>query len=158
MRFRLFSSITLLVVILSVCLVVPVISEERQAGETMTVPLGKFEIKAPESAELKRSIVKMPHSLHFFDYNCMECHHMWDGESEIESCATAGCHDLTSPEESPTDIAYYKNAYHAKCINCHKSQKAKRTKMAAYLKKGETLPGAGPTSCIACHPKDGSEH
>ncbi len=150
-----FSSVTLLVVTLSVCLVVPVISEERQTGETMTVPLGNFEIKVPEDAELKRSVVTMPHSLHFFDYNCMECHHMWDGESAIESCATSGCHDLVKPpKESPTDITYYKNAYHTKCINCHKEQKDKRTKMAAYLTKGETLPSAGPTGCIACHPKE----
>jgi len=154
MRSKLILSVALIAAVLSLLFHVPVFSDEQPSGETMTVPLGEFEIKVPESAELKRTIVTMPHSLHFFDYNCMECHHMWDGESEIESCATSGCHDMTAPEEgSPTDITYYKNAYHTLCINCHKTQKAKRVKMAAYMKKGETLPSAGPTSCVACHPK-----
>ena len=140
------------------------IAEEETKGE-MCVPMGIIELKPPESVEAKRSPVDFPHSEHFVHYDCKTCHHKWEGDSEIKSCTTSGCHDLdVSPKQSPGKkidvnyaVRYYKKAYHAQCIGCHKqihinNQEMENSITAGLMKKPEiVIPG--PTSCIKCHPK-----
>ena len=132
------------------------------ADEEMTVPLGDITLQSL-AQDAKRSDVTFPHAVHFA-YKCQTCHHKWKVTTPIASCTTAECHDLTeSPKTEDgkpvTDpkikILYFKNAFHAKCIGCHKKI-AKNNKMlaATRLPLNETLPAHGPTGCDGCHPKE----
>ncbi len=130
--------------------------------DEMCVPMGDIILKSL-SAEAQRSSVEFPHAVHF-DYSCRECHHKWVKENAIQSCATSGCHELA---EAPKDkdgkpstdalqqIKYYKNAYHAMCIGCHKEiKKANKALEATRLSGDAKLAATGPTGCIQCHPRD----
>lgn len=137
-------------------------ASESMETSTMCIPMGKITLKPPESVDAKRAPVEFNHPLHF-EINCNRCHHMWDKDSEIVSCGTSGCHELTesplkaggSEFEGEPAVLYYKNAYHTLCIGCHKEIKADNKKLE--LSKGtlpDQLPATGPTGCIQCHPKE----
>ncbi|MCG6892009.1 MAG: cytochrome c3 family protein [Desulfobacteraceae bacterium] len=140
-----------LIVVLSVAAVGMV------SGEELCIPTGTFTIHPPESVEPQRAPVDFPHSLHF-SYNCQECHHNWEGDAGLTGCMTSGCHDLEEAPESPDSpdaVYYYKNAFHTACIGCHKSILQNNQKLAASGRVlSDKLPATGPTSCVACHPKD----
>lgn len=132
------------------------------ADEEMSVPLGDITLQSL-AQDAKRADVTFPHALHF-GFKCQTCHHKWKGTTPIASCTAAQCHDLAeSPkteEGKPiTDpqikIRYFKNAFHEKCIGCHKKI-AKNNKMleATHLPLDEKLPAVGPTGCNGCHPKE----
>ncbi|MEJ2660551.1 MAG: cytochrome c3 family protein [Desulfobacteraceae bacterium] len=83
--------------------------------------------------DAKRSEVTFPHAAHF-SYNCQQCHHKWNGKAAIQSCTTSGCHDLDKVpmdengkpvKDKVLQARYYKNAFHAACIGCHKKIKLK---------------------------------
>jgi hypothetical protein len=126
----------------------------RAEQESLCIPIGILQIKAPEGADSQRSPVDFPHDVHF-DYNCTTCHHMWERDAEILSCTTAGCHDVVTPpksKDSPDRMLYFKNAYHQLCITCHKEIKQSNLKkeMSGTALKS-ALPNSGPTSCVECH-------
>jgi len=136
------------------------VAEEEPEGE-MCVPMGAIELKSPETVEAKRSPVSFPHTKHF-GYSCYECHHKWEGESAIKNCTTSGCHDLdASPKQSPGKkvdgnyaARYYKKAFHAKCIGCHKEIRLKNIEKEYKVGlKDPKIVNPGPTGCIECHPK-----
>ena len=140
--------ITLL--ILTVCITAVVAEEE------MVVPLGTIELSAPEDVEATRSAVAFPHAQHF-DFACNVCHHEWTyDDPESLGCMTSGCHDVTeAPKDKSEAMLYFKNAYHASCIGCHKEIKAKNKAMEMSKRSVEgNLARTGPTSCNACHPKE----
>ncbi len=121
------------------------------------VPVGTITLEPPEGADAKRSSVDFPHDTHF-GFACGECHHTWDGISEVQNCTTSGCHDQTEPADGKRNIndpgnqKYYLAAYHKLCLYCHRDLKNER---AALEKAGVTdeskLPAVGPTACAECH-------
>jgi hypothetical protein len=135
--------------------------EEVAADTEMIVPMGTITLAPPDTVESKRAAVEFPHSRHF-SLACNDCHHTWEGTQPITGCMTSGCHDLdTVPkkEDSPVidkdkAFRYYKNAYHGKCIGCHKETKLEIQEKANTIAGIEgKLPTTGPTGCIECHPK-----
>ena len=131
------------------------------ASEEMCLPMGVIVLKAPEGVQSQRSEVKFPHSRHF-DVSCVTCHHTWGLTDSIVGCMTSGCHDATEPPKrkagQPADeessSAYFKNAYHKLCINCHKQLKAKNLELQKSLAGlNKKLPATGPVTCSGCHPK-----
>ncbi len=134
----------------------------QEPAEAINLPLGKIVIKAPESVEPKRPPSYLTHSLHF-GYNCSECHHTWEFNTQVKKCTAPGCHDLTvSPSKSkksgsnqPEEIMYYMRAYHKQCIVCHLELKRANLALEKSLKiLKEKLPPTGPTGCIECHPEE----
>lgn len=127
---------------------------------SLCIPMGNFVIAPPADVKQLRSSVDFPHSRHFV-YNCMRCHHKWDGVGQVKTCRTSGCHDQATPTEKPmkkgsyTDIAmkYYKYAYHNQCRGCHQEIRLQKAEMAKSSQVVEHLPETGPTGCIECHPK-----
>jgi hypothetical protein len=121
-----------------------------ESDEVMCIPVRTLTLDPPETVEALRASVDFPHPSHF-DFSCQTCHHQWDGNSQVLSCTTAGCHDVdTAPEvgenteaKAVSTLAYYKTAYHTQCIGCHKS-----------LKSQSPDEPNGPTGCIGCHPRD----
>ena len=128
-----------------------------EKAEELCIPMGTITLAPPDTVEPKRSDVEFPHPAHF-SINCQQCHHQWDFESPIESCATSGCHDLEkapTKEDGDEPILYYKAAYHTLCIGCHKEIKAKNDQIAkVYPSASDRLAPTGPTGCVQCHPKD----
>jgi hypothetical protein len=133
----------------------------QDSEDKMCVPMGVITIEPPPEAEDQKSPVDFPHARHFAT-DCKTCHHTWTGEEKIQSCQASGCHDQAAAPKtadaylSYSDVAikYYKYAYHQACIGCHKEIRAKNLAMAkSYQVPGETLPEAGPTGCVDCHPK-----
>jgi Class III cytochrome C family len=130
------------------------------AEDEMCVPMDEITLSSL-AKEAKRSEVAFPHATHF-NFACQRCHHTWKKTEPIVGCTTSGCHDLaelptakngTPVKEDVQNIHYYKNAYHAMCIGCHKEIKRKNKSMEASMAAlGEPLPAAGPTGCIGCHP------
>ena len=135
------------------------------AGDTVDaiiLPVGTLTISAPRGIQPRRAPVPFPHSRHF-DFNCKTCHHKWDGFVPVRSCAATDCHDRTTsvmqdnPQVGPNsiDVGYYKNAYHKRCIACHRrlfEEREEQAKKVTVIR--ETLPRTGPTGCIGCHPRD----
>lgn len=132
------------------------------AQEEMCVPMGKITLKSI-AAEPQRAPVEFNHNIHF-GYSCQKCHHKWNQQDNIQGCSAAGCHDLAQapktddgkPATDPAQqIRYYKNAYHAVCIGCHKEIKKKNKALEASQLTGDMkLAPTGPTGCIQCHPKN----
>lgn len=78
----------------------------------LDAPSGLIHVtKADPTTDRKPSI--FIHSKHD-NYNCELCHHTWDGESEIEKCAS--CHPI------------FRHTQHLdqKCENCHASWEMSR--------------------------------
>ncbi|UJX40254.1 cytochrome c3 family protein [Desulfovibrio sp. JY] len=78
---------------------------------------------------------------------CVTCHHMWDGKSKIEGCATEGCHDNLKERQDP--MSYFR-AFHDKnaansCLGCHMKTNIARKE------KGEKPLSVSPCSNNGCH-------
>ncbi|MCG8619100.1 MAG: cytochrome c3 family protein [Desulfobacterales bacterium] len=136
-------------------------SEPENSEESLSVPLGNIIIEPPEDVEAKKESVDFPHGAHF-GFACQDCHHDWDGESEVTGCSTEGCHDETEPSgtrdiKDPDNVLYYLAAYHNACVGCHRETTQQRNKAIkeAELKKAHVdekdLPAAGPVGCNDCH-------
>ena len=141
-------------------------ASESEGGNTyIKVPIGDIELKAPANISPKRSPVDFPHSTHF-TFTCYTCHHTWNGDEAMQSCTASGCHDVVE-RPKPTDgkllteaekIAYFKEAFHQLCINCHKDIQEQNLKLEMSLRRIEgKLPKTGPTGCVDCHPPYGEE-
>ena len=120
-------------------------SEAGTAEDTLCIPLGMILIEAPDAVEPKKTPVEFPHADHF-GYTCRTCHHTWQGDAQLLSCTTSGCHDLTEfPEktdsaqsDAETAVKYFKTAYHQKCIGCHKEWTP--TEVLARVEAGDEAP------------------
>nr|WP_320192188.1 cytochrome c3 family protein [uncultured Desulfobacter sp.] len=129
-------------------------SEVVNSDEALSIPLGIITIEAPEEVEAKKGSVGFPHGLHF-QFACKECHHDWDGESEVEACSS--CHNETEPSGSRNikneeNVMYYLAAYHNVCITCHRDiDKKRRAAMAEGKIDKADLPKAAPVNCNGCH-------
>lgn len=133
-------------------------SEVENSEEALSIPLGIFTIKAPEEVEATRSPVGFPHGLHF-QFACKDCHHDWDGESEVEACTS--CHDETEPSGSrnikdEANQMYYLAAYHNVCVTCHRDMDKARKGAVKAVKQGKMkitdIPKAAPpVNCNGCH-------
>ena len=130
-----------------------------QSDDQMCIPMGTITLQAPESVEATRPAVQFPHPAHF-SYNCQTCHHQWEMDAPIVSCTTSGCHDGTvAPTRSKKGVvdeeaavAYYKTAFHKRCIGCHREMKIERKKLEMSGRTlNEKVPETGPTTCRGCH-------
>jgi hypothetical protein len=141
------------VCMLTVGLFISAVSAGQGKSDNLCIPLGAISLSAPEGVEAKKSPVDFPHAVHF-NYNCMECHHEWKGNTENLSCTTSGCHDsIESVKDQPW--RYYKTAYHNQCIVCHKEIKETNKKLEMSKKEIQGVqPKTVPTGCIECHPKE----
>ena len=142
-----------LVVLLSLMLASVVCFSSTYADE-LCVPLGTITLSAPQGVEAKRSAVDFPHAAHF-SINCKDCHHTWEYGNDDMSCMTSGCHDESQAPKKGDKIAYFKEAYHKACIGCHKTiqKRNKALELSKSSVQGQ-LEKTGPTSCVACHPKN----
>lgn len=126
--------------------------------EELTFPTGTWTLTAPPDSvpEPKLSPVEFPHSLHFA-YACTDCHHTWDGNSAVQSCAATDCHEnlwAAAPGTTPKGKKRVKSlagAYHQVCRDCHRDEL--KAQKAAKQKKIYT----GPIACEGCHPETHSE-
>jgi hypothetical protein len=131
----------------------------EDAADTMCIPMGTILLEAPAGVVAKRSPVEFPHSTHF-EFTCKTCHHTWDGETPVLSCSTSGCHDLSQlrSDDGKIDPALavrnFKAAYHGSCIACHKDINLQNKEIEKSYSLTTPMQNSGPTSCIACHPKD----
>lgn len=129
-------------------------SKIENSDEALSIPRGIITIEAPEEVEATRGAVGFPHGLHF-QFACKECHHDWDGESEVEACSS--CHSETEPSGSRSikdeaNQMYYLAAYHNACITCHRDMnKERRAAMAQGKIDKADLPKAAPVNCSGCH-------
>jgi len=129
-------------------------SEVVNSDESLSIPLGIITLEAPEEVEAKRGSVGFPHGLHF-QFACKDCHHDWDGESEVEACTS--CHDETEPSgtrniKDEANQMYYLAAFHNVCVTCHRDMdKKRRAAMAQGKTKKADLPKAAPVNCNGCH-------
>ena len=132
----------------------------EMSEEKLCVPTGTITIHAPEGVEAKRAPVAFPHSAHF-DYACKECHHNWEGDTDLNSCTASGCHELTERPDTtdPSEaILYFKKTFHKKCISCHAEIKRANKAAGASASVSAKMMKTGPTGCKECHPKEGGEH
>jgi hypothetical protein len=126
--------------------------------EQLMLPTGTMTLSAPPDAERDPALspVVFPHSLHFA-YSCKDCHHEWDGQGEIQSCAAAGCHEnlwAAPPGTTPLGEKRIKSlagAYHQTCRDCH------REELKAQKAAGMTRFYTGPIDCDGCHPEPHAE-
>ena len=105
-----------------------------------------FAAKPPASVKLdaaakKQPAVTFPHEKHIkVAKSCDVCHHTQKGltaekDMKVEKCSS--CHLDPKDPKVPgiRDMSPTKNAFHIRCITCHKEQKK------------------GPTACMKCHVK-----
>ena len=136
--------------------------QSGESVEEVCIPLGIIPLEPPSGVDQKRAAVNFNHSVHF-DYNCKTCHHTWEGDGPVLNCTTSGCHDLIKTPMKPDNggiddkmaIHYFKRAYHAACIGCHKQIKEANSELekSGKLVEGQ-LAATGPTGCVECHPRD----
>lgn len=125
-------------------------------SEELCIPF-ELTIYALDGVEPQREPVYFSHPQHHA-FKCQDCHHQWTGTTENLGCKTSGCHDLaqTPKNADATQKArYYKNAYHTRCIGCHKLIKEENQKLAAVdlLSDKKQISPTGPTGCVECHPR-----
>lgn len=128
------------------------------SSDSLVLPTGTMTLTAPLDTERSPTLspVIFPHSVHF-SYSCKDCHHDWDGENPVKSCATAGCHEklwAPMPGTTPLDgkrIKSLTGAYHQVCRSCHRREVTEQK--SAGIKNVST----GPIACEGCHPKPHSE-
>lgn len=106
--------------------------------------------KAPEPFELKyfpEKLVPFAHDKHA-ELQCQKCHHVWDGQSEMQRCSTAGCHDVFDSKDKSVNSFY--NIVHgrgsaevASCVGCHKEA------AGADKEKRKQLTGCKGSGCHA---------
>ncbi|WP_321493105.1 cytochrome c3 family protein [uncultured Desulfobacter sp.] len=132
-------------------------SEVASSDEKLSIPLGIITIKAPEGVNATRNPVGFPHG-HHFQFACKDCHHEWDGESEIEACSS--CHNEIKPSGSrnikdESNQMYYLAAYHNVCVTCHRDTDKKHRQAAKDMAQGKIekadLPKTAPVNCSGCH-------
>ncbi|MEN6615403.1 MAG: cytochrome c3 family protein [Syntrophorhabdus sp.] len=106
------------------------------------LPVAFAQKQPPEKVTLKLDGAKFPpvafsHPLHTqkAKIDCVVCHHKDKNPKEPGSCMP--CHDLKDVRNGAIPI---KDAYHKKCIDCHKE--------AVAAKKVNA-----PTKCNDCHKK-----
>ena len=152
-------TVSLILIVMTCCATAAVWATESSEGSEgeLCVPLGNIEITAVDGVDTKREPVEFPHSIHF-GYSCNRCHHKWTGTDQFLNCTTSGCHDLAAKpakgDETPA-YRYFKDAFHTSCIGCHKEMKQailKSTRSNEAMP--DNIPGAGPTGCKSCHPRD----
>ncbi|MCP4024653.1 MAG: cytochrome c3 family protein, partial [Desulfobacteraceae bacterium] len=103
----------------------PTSGATKNFSESLVIPMGTMTLEAPEGSYAKRSSVEFPHGLHF-GQACQDCHHEWDGKSQVQNCTTSDCHDQLESHEStrnikdPRNTKYFMAAYHNVCIKCHR--------------------------------------
>lgn len=98
-------------------------------------------LRPPEGMKANKTFVAFPHARHeAAELDCITCHHTWDGTSEIQKCATSGCHDQPGKKGANSFYAAFHNKRtENSCLGCHKVEK----------KAGRDV----PISCKSCHPK-----
>lgn len=128
----------LMISILTVCAVILAAS----MGTAATEAPGDLKLGPPEGMKTTKTMVDFSHAKHeAAKVECATCHHTWDGKSDVQSCAAAGCHDQPGKKG---ENAYY-TAFHFKksdqsCLGCHKMKRKEGNKKV-------------PVSCKHCHPK-----
>lgn len=129
----------------------------ERSVDALDIPMGTLTLTAPEGTDTKRPPVEFPHGGHF-DYACQTCHHEWDGESPVQNCTTADCHDQAEADEKtrnindPRNSLYFLAAYHKACIECHRDLSKQRTRLEKTGTLDESmLPVHGPLACNECH-------
>ena len=136
----------------------------QDAVDEICIPMGSISIDPPEGVTAKRPSVDFPHSTHF-EFSCKTCHHKWDFEGQIVGCTTSGCHDAVEPiaksektsEDQLMATRYYKDAYHQKCLGCHKEIRQQNLLAEKKLRLTDSdtkIKKAGPLSCNNCHNED----
>ncbi len=93
----------------------------------------------------QREPVAFPHEMHMANYDCLDCHHVYDDRnnnmldamelySENPDIMCISCH-------TPDSRINFQMAFHRQCIGCHKK---------------ETISGqvSGPVMCGDCHLPD----
>lgn len=129
--------------------------------DEICIPMKTLVLEPLSGAKQHRSSVDFPHSTHF-NFACQRCHHDWNGQTEVQTCMTSGCHDqLKTPSavelksiSGAAEIKYFKKAYHQLCLGCHREMKQKNAELELSKKVIKSkLPDVGPTACADCHPK-----
>ncbi|NWH05232.1 cytochrome c3 family protein [Desulfobacter latus] len=129
-------------------------SKVVNSDESLSIPMGIITIEAPEEVEATRGPVGFPHGLHL-KFACKECHHDWDGESEVEPCDA--CHSETEPAgtrsiKDEANQMYFLAAYHNNCLTCHRDiNRKRRAAMAQEDINKADIPKATPLNCSGCH-------
>ncbi len=130
--------------------------------DAISVPVGTLVLHPPSGIVAVRSAVAFPHSLHF-TYACNQCHHKWNGLTQVKTCMAAGCHDaLDPPKTSEKALAYdmeampyFKYAFHKRCIGCHKEIRTiNHAKEKSIFGPGGKVSNLGPVGCVGCHERE----
>jgi len=130
--------------------------------DAILVPVGTLVLNPPAEIVSVRSPVAFPHSLHF-TYTCNQCHHKWNGLTQVKTCMAKGCHDaLDPPQKSEKSLEYdleampyFKYAYHKRCIGCHKDIRViNQTKEKSIMGSGGKVANLGPVGCVGCHERE----
>ncbi len=94
-----------------------------------------------EHGDTQRPPVAFQHDLHMGLFNCLDCHHSFEGDENVleEEELWEGNEDiLCSACHGPGDNPDLQQAYHYQCIGCH---------MQVRKSGGDS----GPELCGACH-------
>ena len=130
--------------------------------DAISVPVGTIVLNPPSDIVSVRSPVAFPHSLHF-TYACNQCHHKWDGLTQVKTCMATGCHDALDPPKKSEKaleydleaMPYFKYAYHKRCISCHKDIQIKnQASEKSIMGTGGTVSNTGPVGCVGCHERE----
>ncbi len=121
-------------------------SDLIEAKSTICYPL-EFTFKRPSAVlTTKLPAVSFSHGQHA-NLACADCHHMWDGKGPVDSCTTAGCHEVLDSRQD--DMSYFK-AFHNKdaaysCLGCHLKMNQERKE------HGKDTLKLSPCSNNICH-------
>jgi hypothetical protein len=112
-------------------------------GESQPQPPVAGQVAAPEGAELRMARVEFDHVPHN-ELDCTQCHHTWDGMSEIKGCSDSGCHsDMVAKKgEGSFYAAFHERTSQISCLGCHNDRSQADKKH-------------GPVKCMECHVKNG---
>lgn len=106
-----------------------------------------FPLEVKFNRPTQRSTEAFPEvGFNHFDHQevpCTTCHHTWSGDTGIQPCATAGCHDNLKERN---EVNSYYHAYHARgtktsCVGCHQQ----------LNNEGEAQLPTSPCGNNACH-------
>ena len=133
----------------------------KEAVDEICIPMEPFLLEPSEGATEKYPPVEFPHSRHF-DFSCKMCHHEWDYETPVSTCAASECHDLLEPPKKADKenadnyfpSRYYKDAFHNTCMVCHKIITLKNIETENKLRftdKNTVIMNVGPLTCKGCH-------
>lgn len=122
----------ILILMAAVLVIGPVVAGAQE--EIMTLQSDELELK-------QRPPVDFPHDMHMGIYECLACHHDFEGGENVldeddlfegnEDILCAACH-------GPGDDPELQEAYHYQCMGCH----------IQVRKSGQP---SGPELCGACH-------